>query len=203
MGRGISATRYPLDCDLYILVNEWDNVINRDRVFAPLWGENFWHIVNREHTAPMSREAYKQLRIDGVTCNTHGTEFNESPIAGRIRAMGLEPRPLDAPMIEYSQDGDGGYPSTGILAVVWAATRSLVDRVDICGIDFFEAEYYAHHSHTRKKEVADYQPRKGPIMKQFLMDFCDQIPTTTFMIWTDAEFDCPPPNLITCPSTST
>ena len=36
------------------------------------------------------------------------------------------------------------------------------------GLDFFEADYFSHHSHSKKPESQDYQKKKEVVMKTFM-----------------------------------
>ena len=86
----------------------------------------------------------------------------------------------------FQRQAAGGFPSTGILATVNAAMNSHVKNIYIIGLDFFESDYFSHHSHSMKPEVFDYQKKKGIIMKSYLTDIISHFKDKKFYFCTNS-----------------
>ena len=92
-------------------------------------------------------------------------------------------------MVPISKTGAGGFPSTGVLAVAQAAQVVSADIIHVIGLDFFEADYFSHHSHSKKPESQDYQKKKGVVMKTFMSQLLSKFPDAEFTFFTNSTFE--------------
>ena len=99
---------------------------------------------------------------------------------------------LSESLVPISKTGAGGFPSTGVLAVAHAAKVLNAKSIDVIGLDFFEADYFSHHSHSRKPAAQDYQKKKGVVMKEYTEKLLALFPNIDFRFFTNSTFE---PNL--------
>lgn len=195
--RGKSVTRLASLLELEnnfntcFLVNEWSSELNKfTKLRSFLTSQNKKiHIVNRDTKSLFSKEDYNDISFDHVLLNVREPEYNKSNIKRYLDNIGQDSKFLSEAMVPVSKTGAGGFPSTGILSVVHAAVVDNADKIYVIGLDFFEDDYFSHHSHSMKPAVFDYQKKKGLIMKEYLTEFIKKFPNKEFIFYTNSSFD--------------
>ena len=195
--RGKSSTRLSeLDdqYDICILVNEWKTELDKFDFISNFikTQKNVIHTINRDGRSLLRKEQYEKYAISHCMLNVREPEYTQSPLKKHLDRYGIKSTFLSEDMVPISKTGAGGFPSTGILAVAHAAQVVKADVVHVIGLDFFEDDYFSHHSHSMKSEAQDYQKKKGLVMKGFAHELLSKFPNIKFTFFTNSSFD---PNL--------
>jgi hypothetical protein len=154
--------------------------------------EEVIHVINRDGRSLLRKDQYEKYAITHCQLNVREPEYIQSPLKAHLDYYNVASKFLSEEMVPISKTGAGGFPSTGVLAVAHAAQVIKADVVHVIGLDFFEADYFSHHSHSKKPEVQDYQKKKGRVMKTFVKDLLTGFPNAEFSFFTNSTFD---PNL--------
>jgi hypothetical protein len=195
--RGASSTRLAEleDCyDTCLLVNEWSSELDKFEFISTFIKEqkNVIHVINRDGRSLLRKEQYEKYAITHCQLNVRQPEYTQSPLRHHLERIDVATKFLSEELVPISKTGAGGFPSTGVLAVAHAAKVVKADIVHVIGLDFFEADYFSHHSHSKKPEVQDYQKKKGLVMKEYAAELLSKFPDTQFTFFTNSSFD---PNL--------
>ena len=183
--RGSSVCDIPttLDCDLYGLVNLWEEEL--DNVKPLLDGRHIVHYLNREPSSVLKADQYTSLNIRHAQINNK----EENQISASLKKLGLSTSLMPSSLDSHSEDGDGGFPSMGIHALCHAVHYYKPRKVYVGGIDFFESNYLGYHAIHRTKEPPPHLKAKGDRMKTFLSQFIENNPKTTFYFYTHSSFN--------------
>ena len=195
--RGKSSSRVgELDknYDVCLLVNEWTSELKNFKEISNFIKnqKNVVHVINRDGRSLLLKEQYEEYAITHCLLNVREPEYNQSPLKYHLDGLGIPTNFLSEDMVPISKTGAGGFPSTGVLAVAHAAQVVSADTVHVIGLDFFEDNYFSHHSHSQKPEAQDYQKKKGLVMKEFMSELLSKFHDTEFVFFTNSSFD---PNL--------
>lgn len=192
--RGSSSARIPelvANYDTCLLVNEWSTELDKFEFVSSFikTQKNVIHMINRDGRSLLRDEQYAEYAITHCQLNVRQPEYNQSPLKHRLDGLRIKSTFLSEEMVPISKTGAGGFPSTGVLAIAHAAQVVKADIVHVIGIDFFESNYFSHHSHSMKPEVLDYQKKKGLVMKVFTEELLSKFPDTEFVFFTNSSFD--------------
>ena len=192
--RGASSARLDeldSDYDVCLLVNEWTSELDRFDYVSDFVHrqKNVIHVINRDGRSLLRKEQYEKYEITYCQLNVRQPEYNQSPLMAYLDRYDITSKFLSEEMVPISKTGAGGFPSTGVLAVAQAAQVEKADIVHVIGLDFFEADYFSHHSHSRKPESQDYQKKKGVIMKEFTAELLSKFSNIEFTFFTNSSFD--------------
>lgn len=195
--RGASSGRLDellSDYDVCLLVNEWASELDRFAYISDFIQrqKSVIHVINRDGRSLLRKEQYEKYEITYCQLNVREPEYNQSPLRAYLDRHDIPSKFLSEEMVPISKTGAGGFPSTGVLAVAQAAQVIKADVVHVIGLDFFEADYFSHHSHSRKPESQDYQKKKGVVMKEFTAGLLAKFSNIEFTFFTNSSFD---PNL--------
>lgn len=192
--RGASSARLSelkADYDVCLLVNEWTSELDRfDFISSFIQGQNnVIHVINRDGRSLLRKEQYEKYAITHCQLNVREPEYNQSPLKNHLDRLEVESKFLSEEMVPISKTGAGGFPSTGVLAVAHAAQVIKADKIHVIGLDFFEDDYFSHHSHSKKPEAQDYQKKKGLVMKEYTSNLLAKFPDIDFVFFTNSSFD--------------
>ena len=195
--RGQSSSRIEeleSNYDTCLLVNEWTSELDRfDFISKFIENQNnVIHVINRDGRSLLRKEQYEKYAITHCQLNVREPEYNQSSLKQHLDNHGIKSVFLSEEMVPISKTGAGGFPSTGILAVAHAAQVVKSKTIHVIGLDFFEADYFSHHSHSMKPAAQDYQKKKGLVMKEYAKELLSKFPNTRFVFFTNSSFD---PNL--------
>ena len=198
--RGSSAARIQELDDVYdvcLLVNEWSSELKKYKEVSDFLLNQTCniHVINRDARSFLEKEQYSAYKIDHCQLNVREPEYNSSQLRNWLEKNGIKTKFLSEELVPISKTGAGGFPSTGVLTVAHAAKVLNAKRIDVIGLDFFEADYFSHHSHTMKPEVRDYQVKKGVVMKEYTAHLLSLFPNTTFRFFTNSSFNPNLPNV--------
>ncbi len=192
LGRGASLNKLHLFEKMYfddVFINNNFNreLDNNKNIFNFLQGKQVTHFINRELISLLETKWYQNLNMKMVL-NITGLECYQSSVRAKLIRDGYDARCLRGPMITESIDGKGGYPTTGILSVVYAVKMMEATDVHIMGIDFYDANYYDEKAGMNKdSSVLPRQVEKGKKMKEFLKEFIIKNPKVNFTIVTESK----------------
>jgi len=180
--------------DTCLLVNEWTTELDKfDDISDFIKNQKqVVHVINRDGRSLLRKEQYEKYAITHCQLNVREPEYNQSPLKGHLDGHGIRSTFLSEEMVPISKTGAGGFPSTGVLAVAHAAQVVKSSVIHVIGLDFFESNYFSHHSHSKKPESQDYQKKKGLVMKEFMADLLSKFPNNEFTFFTNSTFE---PNL--------
>jgi len=192
--RGASSARLSeltTNYDTCLLVNEWSTELDKFELVSSFIKnqKNVIHMINRDGRSLLRSEQYKEYAITHCQFNVRQPEYSQSPLKHHLDKNDIKSICLSEEMVPISKTGAGGFPSTGVLAVAHAAQVVKADIVHVIGLDFFESNYFSHHSHSMNPEVLDYQKKKGVVMKTFTVELLSKFPDTEFVFFTNANFD--------------
>jgi len=196
LGRGSSLSLMNLfsmnSYDEVFINNNFNNELNNEEIFNFVKDKKIKHFVNREVISILDTKWYKELDIECVV-NIPMAETNSSVVYSRI-VKRIKTHFLRYQMIAASIDKKGGYPTTGILSVIYAVEMLKATEVSIIGIDFYEANYYDNNAgRMANSSVNEHQVKKGLVMKSFLRSYIEKHPEVQFEIVTKSverwEFD--------------
>lgn len=192
--RGQSSSRIKEleeDYDVCLLVNEWSTELDRFEFISSFIKnqKNVVHVINRDGRSLLRNEQYEKYEITYCQLNVREPEYNQSPLKAHLDRNNINSKFLSEEMVPISKTGAGGFPSTGILAVAQAAQVIKADIIHVIGLDFFEADYFSHHSHSMKPSAQEYQKKKGLVMKDFAKTLLSNFPNTEFVFFTNSSFD--------------
>lgn len=198
--RGSSVSRIKeLDdaYDICLLVNEWNTELKKHKTISDFLLRQACnvHVINRDARSFLEKDQYRDYKIDHCQLNVREPEYNGSQLRKWLESNGIKTKFLSEELVPISKTGAGGFPSTGVLTVAHAAKVLKAKRIDVIGIDFFEADYFSHHSHTMKPEVRDYQVKKGVVMKEYTAHLLSLFPNTEFRFFTNSSFNPNLPNV--------
>jgi hypothetical protein len=174
-----------------LLVNEWQSELDKFDFISQFISEQpkVIHVLNRDGRSLLRKEQYIKYDIHHCQLNVRQPEYLQSPLYHSLSMLGVKTKYLSEEMVSISKTGAGGFPSTGVLAVAHAAQVIKATEIHVIGLDFFEASYFSHHSHSMKPEVQDYQKKKGVMMKEYMSDLLIGFPDVSFTFFTDSTFD--------------
>ena len=177
--------------DVCLLVNEWMTELDKFQEISDfiLDQKVVIHVINRDGRSLLRNEQYRKYAITHCQLNVREPEYNQSPLKNHLDRNQIRSTFLSEEMVPISKTGAGGFPSTGVLAVAHAAQVVKAKNIDVIGLDFFEADYFSHHSHSKTPEVLDYQKKKGIVMKEFTAELLSKFPETNFTFYTNSTFD--------------
>jgi hypothetical protein len=192
--RGASSARLTeltICYDTCLLVNEWSSELTKFEFISTFIKDQkkVIHVVNRDGRSLLRKEQYEEYAITHCQLNVRQPEYTQSPLKHRLDRIDVKTKFLSEELVPISKTGAGGFPSTGVLAVAHAAQVIKADTIHVIGLDFFEADYFSHHSHSKKPEAQDYQKKKGLVMKAFTTKLLAKFPDIEFVFFTNSSFD--------------
>ena len=195
--RGNSLSRLSelrcLDIKDCFIVNDWKHELFRSDVIDFLRDKKIIHYLNREPMSVLPIELYTDFNIEYCQLNVLPEEYETSATRKYLNHHNVETKSMSDKMIPYSTDGGVGFPSMGVVGLVHMSVCLDLDDIYIIGMDFFEDDYYTHHSYYGTKEVHDYQKEKNKAMAPFVENFIKTQPKNKrFTFYTNSSFN---PNL--------
>ena len=192
--RGKSSSRLAELKDVYdicLLVNEWQSELDKFDFISQFISKQpkVIHVLNRDGRSLLRKEQYEKYDIHHCQLNVRQPEYLQSPLYHTLSLSDVKSKYLSEDLVPISKTGAGGFPSTGVLAIAHAAKVLQATIIDIIGLDFFEDDYFSHHSHSMKPAVQDYQRKKGIVMKEYTGQLLKQFPNITFTFFTNSMFN--------------
>ena len=177
--------------DVCLLVNEWQSELDKFDLISNFISSQprVIHVLNRDGRSLLRKEQYEKYDIHHCQLNVRQPEYLQSPLYHVLDTYGIKTKYLSETLVPISKTGAGGFPSTGVLTIAHAAKVIKADIIDVIGLDFFEDDYFSHHSHSMKPAVQDYQKKKGLVMKVYTADLLAKFPDVTFTFFTNSSFD--------------
>lgn len=176
--------------DLYGIVNEWNSQLKEEKFIDLLFNKKIIHYINRDiSTSILDKSYYNAFNIEYCQTNVMNNEYQGSEAKVKLDNMGVKSKPLCDGVIQHSIDGEGGFPSNGMTALVHSVVCLGCEDVTVIGMDFFQDNYYTHHSSMGGKNVRDYQVKKNKIMIPFLTDFIKKNNNVNFNFYTNSDFN--------------
>lgn len=192
LGRGTSLQRLDVYSDIeddnVAIVNDFNYELSMDRMRDFLNGKIVTQFINREIASFLKPEFYSDFGIKCVL-NVLGSEYRNSPIRAKLEYCGIKTSYLPDQIIPFSKDDRGGFPTTGILSVVYSTEVLKEKNIYIIGIDFYDTNY------NNGRMSKSYQKNKGVAMKDFLAQHITKTPDVNYTICTNSDWRVSLPNL--------
>ena len=192
LGRGTSLKRLEVYQDIddknVAIVNNFNYELGLDYIKDFLKGKSVTQFINRETMSFLKKEYYFDFNIDCIL-NVLRSEYNDSNIRKTLNRYQISTNYLLNIMVEYSKDQKGGFPTTGILSIVYSSVVLKAKDVYIIGVDFYDTNY------NNGRVSKDYQKQKGLVMKEFLTDHIRKTPEVNYVVCTDSNWRVDLPNV--------
>jgi hypothetical protein len=210
--RGKSLENYNLlnkKFDCVAIVNDFRREVSQDANLVNFLRSNrLIHYVCREYFSLPTVEMVNVLGIEYCQLNALQGELDSGTnnVSRVLDHHKIPYKPMGEKIIPYSLDGIRqtdvrpfphlSIPTTGIVAVLDAASNKGFTDITVLGIDFYESEYLTVCSSTNTKEAPKKSGiDKAPYMKSFLTDQLKKLPDVNFEFYTYSSFDPGLPNV--------
>lgn len=181
----VLAEKYFKDIEDIIIVNTFFEELEKPFVQKILKNKNITHICCREPSSILNKKLYDKFQIKNIVLNVYEPEFKTRSVVKRILdGQGVESKPLPDLMKNFEKD-DGGFPTTGVLSVVYASKFLKKKNIYVAGMDFYRSPYLAN------KKVRPVQIKKGGWMIDYIKKFIkdNQENNFTFLSNLDLELN--------------
>lgn len=203
--RGKSLENYQVlneKFDCVGIVNDFRREVQDKNLCNFLRGQNLIHYVCREHFSLPTIDMVKDLGIKYCQLNAMQGEIDSGTnnVSRSLRSQGIPFKVMGEKIVPYSLDGIRmtdtrpfphlSIPTTGIVAVLDAASNKGYEDITVLGIDFYECEYLTVCSSTNTKEAPKRSGiDKAPYMKEFLTNQLKKMPHVNFTFYTYSSFN--------------
>jgi len=192
LGRGTSLKRLgvyrDIDDNSVAVVNNFNYELGLDYIKDFLKGKSVTQFINREMASFLNKQHYINYDI-GCVLNVLKEEYETSHIRKALNQNNIYNRCMPDKICEFSKDQQGGFPTTGILSVVYSTVILEHKDIHITGIDFYDTNY------NSGRISQEYQTKKGLVMKEFLEEHIQKTPDVNYKICTDSNWRVDLPNL--------
>lgn len=170
--------------DDMIIVNEFNDELKNNFVDELFKKKNITHIVSRDTGLSNLRpEYYRKYGINKAILNIFKEEYNNYPSMRRLlEHYELTTSCLPDIMKPFQKEG-GGFPTTGVISIVYSTVALGKKDIHIAGMDFYERDYF------NNTPANDHQKKKGILMKQFIKDFMGKHQNINYTFYTDSGFN--------------
>ena len=166
-----------------IVVNEFNEELKNKFVEVLFKEKDITHLVSTDAgLSNLKKEYYEKYNITDVVLNRFRHQSGDILAMNRlIRSFGLNTSYLPDSMREFQKEG-GGFPTTGVISIVYSVIVLGKKDIHIAGIDFYEKDYFVDI------KANDHQKRKGLLMKSFIESFMEFFPEVNFTFYTNSSF---------------
>tara|TARA_R110000824_G_scaffold118226_9_gene270438 strand:- start:11648 stop:12292 length:645 start_codon:yes stop_codon:yes gene_type:complete len=166
-----------------IIVNEFNEELKNDFVARLFEEKDIVHMVSRDTgLSDLRPEYYRRYNITKAVLNIFEDEYNKrSSMRNLLEYNGLKTSCLPNTMKPFQKEG-GGFPTTGIISIVYSTIVLEKKDIHIAGMDFYEKDYYVDI------KANDHQKRKGMVMKNFIEPFMQKFPEVNYTFYTNSSF---------------
>ena len=188
--------------DCVAIVNDFRREVQDPELVNFLKNNNVIHYVCREFFSLPTVSMVKELGIEYCQLNALQGELDSGTnnVSRVLSHHRIPYKPMGEKIIEYSLDGVRytkerpfphlHIPTTGIVAVLDAASNKGCTDITVLGIDFYECEYLTVCSSTNTKEAPKRSGiDKAPHMKEFLTNQLKKLPDVKFKFYTYSTFN--------------
>ena len=192
LGRGTSLKKLSVYNNIedksVSIINNFNHELELDYIKDFLKGKSITQFINRESASFLTPQHYSNFNIDCVL-NVLKDEYNQSFIRGTLNQNNIKTNYLPNSILDFSKDGKGGFPTTGILGIVYSTVVLNEKNIYIIGVDFYDTNY------NSGRVSQDYQTKKGLVMKDFLFKHIQKTPDVNYKMCTDSPWRVDLPNL--------
>jgi hypothetical protein len=187
LGRGSSmvlADKYYYDLtNEMIIINEFNEEVKTEWVHRLFEEKDLMHIVSRDSgLSNLTPENYSKYNMNDAILNIFNDEFSGgTAMKNLLQSRGMNLLCLPDELKPYAEAG-GGFPTTGIISIVYSAAYLGKTDIHIAGMDFYEEDYYSGQVPT------EAQRAKGVRMTNFITSFMAKFPKTNFTFYTHSSF---------------
>jgi hypothetical protein len=166
-----------------LVVNEFNEELKNDFIDRLFREKDITHIVSRDSgLSNLKLEYYKKYNIEKIILNIFKEEFDKNPpMRYLLESRGLNTDCLPDALKPFQKKG-GGFPTTGVISIVYATVALKKKDIHICGMDFYEKDYFANI------QVNSHQKKKGEVMKFFMQNFMEKFPEVKYTFYTNSSF---------------
>jgi hypothetical protein len=177
--------------DEMIIINEFNEELKKRFVEELFEKKNISHMVSADAgLSNLKKEYYHKYNIADVILNRFKDELSViAAMNNLIKSFGLNTSYLPDSMKEFQKEG-GGFPTTGVISIVYSTVVLGKKDIHIAGMDFYEKNYFVDI------KVNDHQKRKGLVMKSFIEEFMRKFPDVKYTFYTNSSFKSDLKNVI-------
>ncbi|MGA0351993.1 MAG: hypothetical protein ACO3MF_04545 [Acholeplasmataceae bacterium] len=193
-GQSLNLIKHHLDeVDEVITVNNFMSESQNTSIDKILQIKNVSSICCRMKGAVATKKWYNQYDVKKIILNVFSNEYHKHPTKAKqiLDRDNISSSPLPDVMKMWTNE-TGGFPTTGVLAIVYATTALKKKNIYVAGMDFYETDYF-NGSPPSKGGL-----KKSKIMKSYLLDFMKQFPNTHFTFITKSSFSSSLKNVTIC-----
>lgn len=177
--------------DEMIAVNEFNEELKNEFVLQLFEKKKITHMVSRDAGLSNLRpEYYKRFNIEKAILNIFQEEYVRYPaMRSLLENYSLATDCLPDVMKPFQKEG-GGFPTTGVISIVYSTLALKKKDIHIAGMDFYEKDYYVN---IRANE---HQKKKGILMKSYMRNFLKTFPEVKYTFYTNSSFKTDLKNVI-------
>jgi len=166
-----------------IVINEFNEELDKSFVQELFTKKNIRHMVGADAgLSNLEKRYYEKYNIENVILNRFANQSSAiSAMNSLINSFGLDTTYLPDSMKKFQKE-DGGFPTTGVVSIVYATVALKKKDIHIAGLDFYEKDYFVDIKANK------HQKRKGLIMKSFIEDFMSKFPDVKYTFYTNSSF---------------
>ena len=166
-----------------IIINEFNEELNTEWDHRLFEKKDIMHMVSRDSgLSNLTPENYNKYNMNDAILNIFNDEYSGGTAMKKLlESRGMNTSCLPDELKPYQKEG-GGFPTTGIISIVYCAAYLDKKNIHIAGMDFYEKNYYTGQQPNK------HQQAKGAAMKVFINSFMEQFPKTNFTFYTNSSF---------------
>ena len=183
LGRGMSLNKISSeilqekDKDI-IFINNFEKIFNVNPFMIDFFkNNNVYHIVSRDAgLSNLTKKRYEELNIKKIILNIFQSETSTSNMLNLINSFKLKNTEmlfLDNILKSYEKPG-GGFPTTGLLGLIYSIVMLNKKNINIYGIDFYESDYYFNEK-SKQNSI-----KKGASMKSYMYNTVEKFSNVNF-----------------------
>ena len=130
----------------------------------------------------LKKDYYQKYNIKNVILNRFKDEATAiARMNDLLKSFDLHTTYLPDSLKQFQKEG-GGFPTTGVISLVYSTIALNKKDIHIAGMDFYEEDYFIDI------KANEHQKKKGLIMKSFVENFMSQFPDVKYTFYTNSSF---------------
>jgi hypothetical protein len=106
-----------------------------------------------------------------------------------LKSFNVDTTYLPDSIREFQKEG-GGFPTTGVISLVYSTVVLKKKDIHIAGMDFYEKDYFINI------KANQHQKKKGLVMKSFVENFMKKFVNVKYTFYTNSSFKSSLDNVI-------
>ena len=177
--------------DEMIIVNEFNEELKKSFVDQLFKNKNITHMVGADAGLSNLREEYYQkYNINKAVLNRFEDQASAiSRMSALLKSFNVDTTYLPDSIREFQKEG-GGFPTTGVISLVYSTVVLKKKDIHTAGMDFYEKDYFINI------KANQHQKKKGLVMKSFVENFMKKFVNVKYTFYTSSSFKSSLDNVI-------